>query len=248
MHPQSFLVYFWERSRRSVSLFMVGVCVAVFVGTGILTALRMVARADLVMCLGLSYAGLMERFWFFQLFTAPLLHANVLHLVFNMLSLWMLGPDIESLLGRKRYIILSFVAAICSMGGFLLLDHGRGQIVMGYSGVIFGILVAQAVYFPDKRLILYFFPVKMKQAVLILGAVELYLSIAPEEGGTVAHSAHLFGALSAYGLLRFWRRSKPRSFTAQKIVPISANPPVPRATPKRDPVRKLSRRDIPDRL
>ncbi|HNQ89493.1 MAG TPA: rhomboid family intramembrane serine protease [Verrucomicrobiota bacterium] len=238
----------WRRSRHSLSLFMVGVCVVFFAGTGLATALRIVDRGDLVACLGLSYAGVVERHWLFQWVTAPLLHANVYHLLFNMLSLWMLGPDIEGILGRRRYIVLSITSAVCGMAGFLVLDRGQGHIVMGYSGVIFGILVAQAVFNPDKRLLLYFFPIPMRHAVLILGAVELYLAVAPEEGGTVAHAAHLFGAGSAYGLLRFWRRRCGGLHPAASAVPAgpSTVPPTPRSGPA--PKRKLRRNEIPDRL
>ena len=243
MHPSSLMRYFWERSRRSVSLFMVGVCITFFVGTGALTALRIVDRQVLMSCLGLSYPGIFDHLWLFQFLTAPLLHANVTHLLFNMLSLWMLGPDVEQVLGKKRYVLFSGVCAIASMSGFLLLDHGRGQIVLGYSGVIFGILVAQARYFPDKRIYVYFFPVKMKNAVLILGAVELYLSIAPEEGGTIAHAAHVFGALSAYGMISLWRWQSLRGSLLGKMAP-----PAAVVLDKRPLRRNSFRLDIPDKL
>lgn len=238
----------WRRSRRSVSLLMVGVCVVFFAGTGLATALRLVDRGDLVACLGLSYAGVVERLWLFQWVTAPLLHANVVHLLFNMLSLWMLGPDIEGVLGTRRYILLSITSAVCGMAGFLVLDRGHGHIVMGYSGVIFGILVAQAVFNPGKRLYLYFFPLPMRHAVLILGAVELYLAIAPEEGGTVAHAAHLFGAGSAYALLRFWRRRRRGLRPTPSAVPAGPSGVPPTPPPRPAPIRKLRRSDIPDKL
>jgi membrane associated rhomboid family serine protease len=218
---------------------MVLICTAFFLATGVLTAFRVFSREGLVTVLGLSYPGIIDRFWLFQFITAPLLHANLTHLLFNMLSLWMLGPDVEGVLGKRRYIVFSLVCAISAMGGFLLLDHGQGHIVLGYSGVIFGILVAQAVYFPDKRLLLYFFPVKMRHAALILGAVELYLTIAPEEGGSIAHAAHLFGGLAAYVLLRIWRKESRRS--------LRPTPPPAGSIPL--PLRhKIRRTRIPDKL
>ncbi|MBN2560501.1 MAG: rhomboid family intramembrane serine protease [Phycisphaerae bacterium] len=168
------------------------------------------SRQQTLSFLGLSYVGVVERFWVHQFLTAPLLHANVAHLLFNMLSLWMLGPDVERALGRQGYIGFSAVCAMCSMVGFLLINWRSGSIVMGYSGVIFGILVAQAMLFPGNRIALFaFFPMKMKHAVLLLGAVELYLTISPEGGG-VAHAAHLFGAVAALVYLKVhrWREAR----------------------------------------
>jgi membrane associated rhomboid family serine protease len=109
----------------------------------------------------------------------------------------MLGPEIEQVLGRRRYILFSTICAESSMVGFLLFNWGTGNIVLGYSGVIFGILVAQAVFFPSNTIVIFaFFPLRMKYAVLLLGVVELYFMLAPDGGG-IAHAAHLFGALAA---------------------------------------------------
>jgi len=63
-------------------------------------------------------------------------------------------------------------------------------------------LVAQALLFPNNVIAIFaFFPLRMKYAVLLLGTVELYLTIAPEQGG-IAHAAQLFGVLSALLCLR----------------------------------------------
>lgn len=192
----------WERSRGSISLRIAGVCAAVFVGVAFLDRLGIVSRQNVVSVLGLSYVGIFQRLWLHQFLTAPLLHVGIAHLLFNMLSLWMLGPGVEHALGRRRYILFSIFCAVSSMAGFLLFNWGTGHIAVGYSGVIFGILVAQAMYFPNNVIAIFaFFPLKMKYAVLLLGVIELYLTISPEEGG-VAHAAHLFGAVAAFAYLR----------------------------------------------
>jgi membrane associated rhomboid family serine protease len=198
----------WRRSQGSLSLLIVGLCVAIFLAVAFLGLAGISSRQATMSVLGLSYAGVVQHHWFFQFLTAPLLHVNLTHLLFNMLSLWMLGPGVEDRLGRTRYIVFSMLCALSSMAGSLLLNWGTGSIVYGYSGIIFGILVAQAMYFPDSIIAFYgFFPLKMKYAVLIMGGVELYLTIAPEAGG-IAHSAHLFGALAAFLYLRGlrWRQ------------------------------------------
>ena len=199
---RSVLAYTWHQSRGTISLWMVYVCVGLFVAVAILDQVGLVSRQSSISVLGLSYVGIFRYCWLHQFLTAPLLHGGVIHLVFNMLSLWMLGPSVEGILGRGRYVLFSGLCATCSMMGFLLFNWGTGNIVLGYSGVIFGILVAQAVFFPDNVIAIFaFFPLRMKYAVFILGAVELYLTISPEQGG-IAHAAHLFGALSAVICLR----------------------------------------------
>ena len=192
----------WTQSAHSVSLLIVWVSVGLFLTVAGLGAFGIVPRDTLVSFLALSRVGILDHSLLYQFVTAPLLHPTVTHLLFNMLALWMLGPSVEQAMGRGRYILFSVACAFGSMLGFLFLAHDPRALVMGYSGVIFGILAAQAVYFPNNRLMFFlFFPMKMKHAVLILAAVELYLTIAPEKAG-IAHSAHLFGAVAAFLFVR----------------------------------------------
>jgi membrane associated rhomboid family serine protease len=229
----------WRRIRGSVSLTIVFLCTAAFLALAVLDLVGLVPREPALTFLGLSYAGVFHRLWLHQFLTAPLLHANVVHLLFNMLTLWMLGPGVESILGRGRYVLFSIVCAVSSMCGFLVFNRSTNSIVIGYSGVIFGILVAQAVFFPEARVALYaFFQLKMKYAVLLLGAVELYLTISPEGAG-IAHSAHLFGALAAYVYLR-----RP---AWQKAVRGRTESPKPRP-PVLKPSGRRTRKDIPREL
>lgn len=203
----------WAQSAHSVSLFIVWVCVGLFLAIGVLTCLGIASRDTVISVLGLSRVGILRHGLLFQFLTAPLLHPSVAHLLFNMLALWMLGPAVEQAMGRRRYVGFSLACALASMVGFLLLSRDPHGLVMGYSGVIFGILAAQAVYFPNNRLMFcLFFPMKMKYAVLILAAIELYLTISPERAG-IAHSAHLFGALAGLGCVRFaqWQDARGRS-------------------------------------
>lgn len=215
----------WERSRGSLSLVIVGVCVAFFVLTAFLDRTGLVSRSQVFSFLGFSYIGVVHHFWFHQFLTAPLLHGSISHLLFNMLALWMLGPGVEKSLGLRRYIFLSILCAVSGLLGFLLFSWGTGNIAIGYSGVIYGILVAQAIFFPDAIVSLFaFFPLKMKHAVILLGAIELYLTLSPEKGG-IAHAAHLFGAVAAFGYLTLIRRGSLGKRT----------PPQERATMKKSP-------------
>jgi membrane associated rhomboid family serine protease len=127
-------------------------------------------------------------------------------------------------MGRTRYIFFTLVCGFCSMLGFLLLSRNPNAMVMGYSGIIFAIFVAQASYFPENRILMfYFFPIKMKFAVFIFAAVELYLTVSPEQDG-IANSAHLFGALAGWGFLKVVRRGVLRNHPEKRSVPTGAKP------------------------
>lgn len=189
-------------SRGSVSMTILWACVAVHLAILLLDRAGVLSAARVVDYFGISREGIFHYFRLHQFVTAALLHGGLMHLVFNMLALWMLGPAVESTLGRARYVWFSVFCAVTGFGGFLWFSPGGHAVSIGYSGVLFGIMVAQAIYFPHNRIFLFgLFPLRMRNAVLLLGAIELYLTIAPSHGG-VANSAHLFGALGALAFLK----------------------------------------------
>jgi len=205
----------WQRSQGSLSLLMVGVCVAVFLATELLHRSGAVSLDTLYSYLALSHEGVLRHGRVYQFITAPLLHGDVGHLLFNMLALWMLGPGVERVLGRGRYVRFSILCALCSMLGQFLVSWGGEYYALGYSGVIFGILVGQAIYFPDHIIILMFFPMRMRHAAILLAAVELYLTVS-QPGSGIAHAAHLFGGVAAFVYLRWLRRAR-RNVTDRRI-------------------------------
>ena len=77
-----------------------------------------------------------------RLITTAFLHANVLHIAFNMLALWWIGAPVEQYLGRARYVGLYFVAGLAGSAGALLQTP---FVTVGASGAIFGILGAMLI-------------------------------------------------------------------------------------------------------
>jgi membrane associated rhomboid family serine protease len=73
-----------------------------------------------------------------RLVTSMFLHANLLHIAFNMLALWWLGSIVEQLLGHGRYLLLYFVSGLAGSAGALL--AAPLGFTVGASGAIFGIL------------------------------------------------------------------------------------------------------------
>jgi membrane associated rhomboid family serine protease len=78
-----------------------------------------------------------------RLITAAFLHANLIHIGFNMLALWWIGAPVEQYLGRARFIGLYFVAGLAGSAGALL--QAPLAPTVGASGAIFGILGAMLI-------------------------------------------------------------------------------------------------------
>jgi membrane associated rhomboid family serine protease len=160
--------------------------------------------------LGLTPSDVLERGWIWQLGTYAFLHGGLFHILFNMLSLWMFGVELERMWGTrfflKYYAITGIGAAVCtvlvSLLPFSFFAHMYDVPTVGASGAIFGLLIAWALYFPHRQIYMYFlFPVPVRIYVLIFGAIALYSAVSNTQGG-VAHVAHLGGLLVGWVYLR----------------------------------------------
>jgi rhomboid-like protein len=78
--------------------------------------------------------------------------------------------------------------------------------MLGASGAVFGVLIGFGLLFPNAELILLFLPVPIKAKYLIpfYIVVELFLGVKQFKGDSVAHFAHLGGALFGFILIKFW--------------------------------------------
>ena len=148
------------------------------------------------------------RLW--QPFTYIFLHGGLFHLLINMLFLWMFGRELELVWGKKRFLNYFF---LCGVGAGLIeilvkvIPMLWGRIPsdipsIGASGAIFGILIANAVLFPDRRIWLFPLPVAipMRPYVAVMGAIEFFGTLGTSDG--IGHICHLGGMLVGYIYLR----------------------------------------------
>jgi len=145
-----------------------------------------------------------------QLFTYSFLHGNELHILVNMLGLYMFGSEVERVLGQRRYITYYFVSVLVAALAQLTmsaLNPGPPFPTVGASGGIFGLLLAYGMFFPRRIVMLIFPPIPMPAwlFVIVYAGIELYLGVTGTQAG-VAHFAHLGGMAGGYFLLRHWRR------------------------------------------
>jgi membrane associated rhomboid family serine protease len=165
-----------------------------------------------------NYLGLMTvevtHFGFvWQLFTYLFLHGGIMHLLLNMLFLWMFGKDLEMAWGTRKFYSYYFT---CGVGAGLvevivktILDpHATARMssipTIGASGAIYGVLIAAAIVFPDQQVWIIPFPITlpMKVYALIMVALEFYFSLSSGAGDSVSHVCHLGGALVGFLYLR----------------------------------------------
>jgi membrane associated rhomboid family serine protease len=151
--------------------------------------------------------------WPITALTSMFLHGSWLHLLGNMLFLWVFGNNVEDAMGHLRYLVFYVLAGLAATAtqSFVTLSFGSELDAripnVGASGAIAGVLGAYAVLLPGAQVLtLFVFFVREIPAVLLLGIWFLFqllegsLSFAsPQKGGGIAFFAHVggfvFGAL-----------------------------------------------------
>ncbi len=126
----------FSRKKPIVTYTIIAICAVIFLLTYILgdgpydnlTLLKFGANLDI----------LTKNGQFYRLLTCSFLHIGLLHLLFNMYALLVIGSQIESFFGKVKYIIIYVISAIC--GSLLSLAFSPNTISAGASGAIFGLL------------------------------------------------------------------------------------------------------------
>ncbi|MCC6212420.1 MAG: rhomboid family intramembrane serine protease [Burkholderiales bacterium] len=148
-----------------------------------------------------------------QLVTYGFLHAGIAHLFFNMLALYMFGPDIERLFGTRFFTLYYFGCIVSAAAVHLGVTAWMGAPpapTVGASGAMFGLLLAFGWFFPQRRVMLIFPPIPMPARVFVAvyGALELVLGVTGTASG-VAHFAHLGGMLGGWLMIQYRRGGFP---------------------------------------
>jgi membrane associated rhomboid family serine protease len=154
-------------------------------------------------------------FHVWQIITYAFLHstANISHLLFNMLGLWMFGSEIERTVGARRLLACYFASVITAALTQLFVPALFGAPpapTIGASGGVFGLLLAYALLFPHRKVVPLIPPIPMPAwlfATLYAG-LELFMGVTGSLSG-VAHFAHLGGMIGSALVVMQWRRGRP---------------------------------------
>jgi membrane associated rhomboid family serine protease len=144
-----------------------------------------------------SMVGVADGEWY-RMITSAFLHEQLYHIGFNMLALWILGPNLEAALGRARFLALYLISALAGSTLSYLLAPVN-QFSLGASGAIFGLFGALAVLMRRMRY-------DMRPIMILLG-INLVITFLP--GLNIAWQAHL-GGLIAGAAIAFGMVHAPR--------------------------------------
>jgi membrane associated rhomboid family serine protease len=141
------------------------------------------------------------------LLTSLFLHGSLLHLLGNMLYLWIFGNNIEDILGPVRFILFYLACGVTASLTHILFVPASRVPMIGASGAIAGVLGAYALVFPRARVktfifLIFYIDVVAVPAGLVLGVWFLLQFLSVDTGGGVAWFAHIGGFLA--GLLLIW--------------------------------------------
>jgi membrane associated rhomboid family serine protease len=142
---------------------------------------------------------------FLSALTSQFLHGSWLHLLGNMLFLWIFGNNIEDRFGKLKYLLFYLACGVVAAYGFAFANQQSSEVLIGASGAIAGVLGAYIALFPRARVwslvpFLFFIPLRLP-AWLVLGGwfvlQWLYAAgYAVTSAGSVAYLAHVFGFIA----------------------------------------------------
>lgn len=153
--------------------------------------------------------------------TYQFLHANLWHLLFNMILLFFFGPRLELRLGSRHFIFFYLVSGI---GGAVLSVFTPQVQIVGASGALFGVLLGFARYWPREKIWIWaIFPVEARVLVIFL-AIFSVVVVVGGAGGNVAHLAHLGGFVAGWIYLKILEHRSPGRKFRKQIEAVSAPP------------------------
>lgn len=158
----------------------------------------------------------------FSLITSMFLHGGFMHLIGNMLYLWIFGNNIEDAMGHFRFIVFYFFCGVIAALTHALTDPGSTIPMIGASGAISGVLGAYLLLYPRAQVMVlvplgFFSQLMYVPAGLVLGLWFLLQLISGSVsvgrgGGGVAWFAHVGGFVAGMVLIGFFKRRSVRFF------------------------------------
>lgn len=194
----------WLDRFGSVVSLLIWMNVAVFVVQTIWQVGQRVGPAEITLfdrLFALSAPQLIRGFvW--QPFTYMFLHADIWHILINMLLLWFLGREVEYFLGPRCFTRLYLMCGLAGAALWLAFNFRSDVPVLGASAAVLGCAIAFATLFPDREITLLLFfvlPIRMRARYLALIAVAVdAIPLLQRTQSNVAHLAHLGGMIIGY--------------------------------------------------
>ncbi|MFC1475045.1 rhomboid family intramembrane serine protease [Candidatus Zixiibacteriota bacterium] len=156
-------------------------------------------------------------------FTSMFMHGGFMHLIGNMLVLWIYGNNVEDYFGPVKFVIFYLLSGLAAIGLFTIFGPNSEIPLVGASGAIAGLMGAYMILHPRAKItvliIFFFIQFVHLPAKIVLGvwfALQLFMSLTdPTTGGGVAWMAHIGGFVFGYLILRILVKFKGRGSTSK---------------------------------
>lgn len=149
-----------------------------------------------------SVGAIMNRKEYVRLLSSGFLHADIMHLVFNMFTLYFFGPVVIQGFGNLGFLLIYF-GSILSGNMFSLFVYQKQPwySAIGASGGVSGILFASIALIPHLEIYMFFIPIGIPGYIFGLAyfSYSVYMMLNPNQHDNIGHAAHLGGAF--FGLL-----------------------------------------------
>ena len=162
---------------------------------------------------------------FATIFSSMFMHGGFMHLIGNMLYMWIFADNIEDNLGPKKFIVFYLLSGIGAAMAQVLVDPSSQVPMVGASGAIGGVLGAYIINYPKAKVLvlipLGFFLFSQKiRALYVLGfwfiLQFINSSMMSSQGGGVAYAAHIGGFISGMILILFFNKKPKRKTKIMK--------------------------------
>lgn len=136
------------------------------------------------------------------------LHADGLHLLFNMMFLFFFGPELERRIGGKKFLGVYFISGLVAALGYSFWTFfvlGSNGSAVGASGALFGIFACLAILAPDIIVYVYFIPMKITYALIFFALLDILFIGA--SGDRIARIAHLSGVVAGLAIGKYLKNT-----------------------------------------
>lgn len=136
-----------------------------------------------------------------RMLTSGFLHADWMHLIFNMYALYLFGAIVGGVLGSIYFLIIYFGSLL--IGSLYSLNFHKNQpyySAIGASGAVSGIIYSSILIYPQMELYLFFIPIPIPGYIFGLGYLLYSIYGMKNKVGNIGHSAHLGGAIGGFAV------------------------------------------------